>query len=338
MSTTLQSPPAISAPPPLALPEESIWKRYSSRQEFPLSLGLSVVLHLAVAGAIALAGMLAFSFSAKAGPMEIEAVVFAGGGGSGENVGNPDNPHMLQDPVYFNEQSNDPRKELSVDPPLAIEKEGDTKIEQHRKESENLKDQLTQGQDKAGIAGSKGQGGRGGLGGKGDGFGPGEGDGFGPGKNPSKRFKRQARWILILPREDPEAFVKKLVDIKAILLIPDGDKIGIYKVCEDLGKRPVTFKSIDQVGVNKYNRLWYMSHSPTDAQYVATGLYLTNQPRWIAIFIPQDLEQEIARAEFNHKKMSEDELIQRGWVTQFVIDRRGDTWDVQIRYQGPKQK
>jgi len=318
--------------------EESIWKRYSSHQEFPLSMAASVVLHLFAAGIVVLGSVLVFRFGNKDLPSDLEAVVFAGGGGSGEGVGDPNGPEMLQDPLKF-----DPTAAAEAPPDIKPEDykdvvaEGDIKVDQQKQEQAKVQEQLARGEKRAGIAGDKGEGGSGRGGGQGNGFGGGYGDGVGKGRNTSKRFLRQTRWTIVLPREDPDLFKRKLVDIKAILLIPEGDSVASFKINENLAKMPPEFKTIDQKGINAYNRLWYMSHDPTDAKYIAQSMYLKDQPRWIAIFIPQDLEAEMVRAEINYKKLSEDELIAKKWITIFDVDRRGDSWDVRVRYQGRRK-
>jgi hypothetical protein len=337
--TPAQVTGAVPQSQSMFLPDESIWKRYSSHQEFPLSVAASVVLHLFAAGIVVLGGVLVFSFGNRAGPADLEAVVFAGGGGSGTGVGDPNGPEMLQDAMKFDPNNSDaPQQEVKIEDYQNVVPDGDVKVEEKRQEQTKINEQLARGENKPGITGDRGEGGSGRGGGQGNGFGGGYGDGVGKGRNTSKRSLRQTRWTIVLPREDPELFLKKLVQIKAILLLPEGDSVANFKICENLEKRPVEFKAIDQKGINSYNRLWYMSHEKTDCDYVAKGLYLTNTPRWIAIFIPQDLEQEMARQEFNFKKMSEDELNNRKWITIFEVDRKGDAWDVRIRYQGPRKR
>jgi hypothetical protein len=338
MSHDLQSASAVTFSPLLGPPEESIWKRYSAHQEFPLSLAASVLLHLFVAGFVFLAGLLAFSFGNAPVTPTIETVVFAGGGGSGDGTGNPNNPNMLQDRIYFQEQEGKAPQKLNPVDPQQVQADGSIRTEEKRRETMDLFENLTKGLQRSGQAGAKGQGGPGWDGGKGDGFGPGVGSSGGPGFNKGTRHLRQSRWKIYLPREDPEAFLNKLITIKAILLLPDSERAGVYQICEDLARRPVELKPIDQNGINSYNRLWYMTHDAIDAKFIATALYLKNQPRWIAIFIPHDLEQEMLRMEFNYKKLSEEELNKRNWVTSFEVDRKGEVWDVRVRSQGPKDK
>lgn len=336
MSHDLQSPSVASPPPSLLVQEESVWKRYSPHQEFPLSVAASVLLHLLAAGMVVLGGVLVFKFGTNDTSPTMELVVFAGGGGSGDGAGNPNNTVMNQPEAYIDSSADKFRLETQLLDLDAV-KDGDFKAQELRRKTADAKEELTRGQDRSGRVGEAGGGGPGSGGGTGPGQGPGVGPGFGPGINKGTRHLRQSRWAIVLPREDPEAFLKKLIEIQAILLIPDSERVGVYQVCEDLARRPVRLKPTDQKGINAYNRLWYMSHQQIDTQYIATALYLKNQPRWIAIFIPHELEQELTRQEFNYHKLSEAELQNRKWVTEFNVARRGDTWDVSVRYQGPRK-
>lgn len=344
--TNVPTPPATSQvtgsvpqDQSIFMPEESIWKRYSSHQEFPLSMAASVVLHLFAAGIVVLGSVLVFRFGNKDVPSDLEAVVFAGGGGSGDGIGDPDGPEMLQAALKF-----DPSASAELPPDInpedytKIEAEGDIKVEKQMEEQAKIQEQLARGERRAGLTGDRGEGGSGRGGGQGDGFGGGYGDGVGPGRNTSKRSLRQSRWTIVLPREDPDLFKRKLIQIKAILLIPEGSSVASFKINENLEKMPPEFKPIDQKGINAYNRLWYMSHDKVDCDYIARSMYLKDSPRWFAIFIPQDLEQEMLRQELNHKKMSEDEINNKKWITIFDVDRRGDSWDVRVRYQGPRKR
>jgi hypothetical protein len=317
MSTHRQASPALAA-----LPEESIWKRYSSRMELPLSFGVALLLHLAVAMVAGLAGALVFSFEVQATPMpKVETVVLCGGSGWGDGIGDPNGPCVLVDPFYLTKPG--------YDPPVATENQGDTEAQEKRGGSAGQDDVINRAERKPGF--TVGRGWR---------DGSGRGEASGPDSSKPEldgRYLRQSRWKIILPREDPEAFVKKLNDLKVLLVIPtaaDGSYNDRYLLCDDLAKRPVVFKPVDAEEINAYNRLWFMSDCPIDATCVATALNLPKRPRWIAIFIPPDLEQALARAEFTHKKISEDELNQRGWITHFDVDRRGEAWVVRVRYVG----
>jgi hypothetical protein len=170
-----------------------------------------------------------------------------------------------------------------------------------------------------------------------------KGNGFGGGSKImygkyGARPYRLTRWTIILPREDSDAYMKKLVQIKALLVIPEGESLNSFKLCDNLDHRPFEFKMTDRKGITAYNRHWFKSQEKTDCDYCARALQLKETPRWVAIFIPQDLEQEMVRKEFYYKKLSEDELNLKGWVTIFDVDRRDDSWEVRVRYQGPRKK
>src|SRR5205809_783810 len=76
-------------PGPIVLPPEpSVWKRYSSHMEFPLSLLASVTLHVAVGMTVLLLGALVFSWEgATPPPVPVDNVVFDLGNGGGPTGG-----------------------------------------------------------------------------------------------------------------------------------------------------------------------------------------------------------------------------------------------------------
>lgn len=240
-------------------------------------------------------------------------------------VGDPNGPEMLQDALKHDiDVPNSPLTSLKLEDLF----EDDLLTHGDRKEQTRINEQLARGE--RGTPGSGGSTGR----------------GFGGGydnpnakarKKPTARQLRQSRWIIILEREDPETLLKNLIKLKAMLAIPEGDSATHCNICEDLAKRPAEWKKVDQEGVKKYNRLWFLTHSRTDREYTESLFSLTSTPLWVAVFIPNDLEKLMAEEEFKTKKMYEDELNQRKWITVFEIDRRGDSWYVRVRYQGPRK-
>jgi hypothetical protein len=149
---------------------------------------------------------------------------------------------------------------------------------------------------------------------------------------------RQTRWSVVMPKENPEAFRKKIIDLKAMLLLPDINSALNFHLCENLEQQPLQFRAIDKKGVNALNRLWFISHDQTGREQLTKALSLQLMPAWFALFIPPELEVELLKQETKHQGMSEEELITRGYVTVFEVERRGNTWDVRVTYQGPKQK
>jgi hypothetical protein len=163
----------------------------------------------------------------------------------------------------------------------------------------------------------------------------GRGIGRGFPSNPSLRRLRQARWSIMLPRENSEAYIKKLTELKAFVVIPEGGGSSSFLLCEDLTQRPAEWTKVSAEEIEKNNLMWLFSTEVRDRGCIAEGLQRTKTPRWIAIFVPQELEKVMDDVEWKHKNLSEKELNDKWWTTNFEVDRRGDMWDVRVRYQGP---
>ena len=155
---------------------------------------------------------------------------------------------------------------------------------------------------------------------------------------PNPRPLRAARWSIVLPQNNPDAFLKKLQELQAYLLLPDGDSTTNFLLCENLSQSPLSFRRVDKSAVNGLNRLWFISHELAGREQVAAVLKMTATPQWFAIFIPTELETEMVKQEVTFQKMSEEELFTKQFVTVFEVTRRDDKWDVKVTYQGPRKK
>lgn len=155
-------------------------------------------------------------------------------------------------------------------------------------------------------------------------------------KEADKRRERHNRWQIILPRESPEVFVKKLAELKATIVIPDGMSATSFKICDDLGKKPVTFKQLDKKELSHLD-LWFVSKDRRDCEALARGLFLKDSPNSFAVIFPPDLEQELVKAETNHRRLTEEELNKRRWTTTFDVSRKDGKWEIKVRFQGPRK-
>jgi hypothetical protein len=168
------------------------------------------------------------------------------------------------------------------------------------------------------------------------------GNGFGLGNRGKlmggTRPLRQQRWSFVLPRENPDAYIRKLMELKAMLVTADGANSAGFRLYGDLTKDPPEWKKVSKEEIEKHNRLWLLSRHKGDCWCIAQALHQSQQPPWIAIFIPNDLEKAMADAEFKHRKLSELELHQKNWITVFDVLRRENGWDVRVWYQGLRQK
>lgn len=155
---------------------------------------------------------------------------------------------------------------------------------------------------------------------------------------PNPRPLRAARWSIVLPQNNPDAFLKKLQDLQAYLVLPDGDSATTFIICDNLTEKPPFFRRIEKSALNSLNRLWFISHDNAGRDQIGSFLKMTTAPKWFAIFIPSELEKEMVKQEVTFQKMSEEELFTKQYVTMFEVNRLGDVWDVKVTYQGPKKK
>lgn len=313
--------------------DESIWKRYSSNYEFPLSVATSVVLHIFVAVLVAIAGVWLFNFGSGS-PPDLEAISFGGGGGAGEGAGDPNGPETLQEAVSLNEQQfADPQQQqITIDPNM-LQLPSDDPNQRLFEKAKEQDQQLAKGvADPNKLAGDIGRGGPGRGGGKGAGFGRGEGDGVGDGKA-NARTRRKDRWEIVLPMADSTQFVRKLGELQSILMTPDGP--GKFKLYDMTQKNPEG-KPATIIDINKMNRIWYTNRMPIVCQGIADELGLSQRPEFFAIFIPQELEVEMFKKELAYRGLSEPELEKRKMVTKFDVSRSGSSWNVRVREQAPR--
>ncbi len=311
--------------------DESIWLRYSSHYEFPLSVAASVVLHIFVAMMVVLAGVWLINWG-EGKPPEVDTISFGGGGGAGEGGGDPNGPEILQEAVSFNDADIDQKMEIPPDTNVLPTESLDEKARLVEKVKEN--EQLAKGiADKSKLAGDIGRGGPGRGGGKGSGFGRGEGDGVGDGKA-NARTRRKDRWTIVMPANDSAMFMDKLIELQAVLVLPDGP--GKFKIYDNLNKRPAAYRSESVVGINKMNRIWFTNRDREIVRGVASELGLTEQPDFVAIFIPQELEQELFKKELAFRGLTEEKLDAQKMMTVFDVSHRGTTWDVRVREQKPR--
>jgi hypothetical protein len=294
------------------VPEEGIWKKYSSHYEFPLSLLMAVMLHV-LAVMVVLAYMaIAFYFGSPK-PPDLETIVFAGGGGSGDGAVE-EFKREIQDEI---------KTELDPDilkpPPDVIP--DIIKKDQFEIEVQKLR------------PGDKGKGGTGTGGGKGAGVGTGEGDGAGPGKASGARLDRVKRWRINLSYEDPEMFIEKLSNLKIVIGARFNN--GRFYIFEDMpSKPPITYKEMTletfQQFAQKMQRLWMVTHDRNTCESFAIGANLSERPVTVFIFIPQDMELAILAKEEAHHGLKEAEIKKRKIVTKFDVRRTGSGWDVRV--------
>ena len=306
-------------------PEQTVWKKYSAHYEFPLSILTSVSVHFFVFMMVVLFGALLLGLG-HSEPPEVETVEFAGGGGSGDGASTPQE-----------------MQEVAMKEPELTFKLDDVNIDDSTKR-ENLaadlsSDEQFKGQfdDPSKRVGEQGKGGSGAGGGLGDGFGTGEGSGSGPGKQ-KKRAKRTDRWALALRYSNGEELYQEWAKMKAIIVMPEGQpEKGDYtkfRVYRDLTTKAPQGKIETRETLNTLNRVWFFDRNRDSVQALSKFLGYATPPRFIALFIPRDLEDELLRKELAYKNKKEDQL--EGWETTFEVSRVGDKFNARVLEQKKK--
>ena len=324
--------PAAPAEAPLVPPEETFWRKYSPNHEVPLSTMASFVIHFFL-GLLVIALGANFFWGGDPEPPAVDNIVFAGGGGPGDGGGAPDALLDPREAVAFdpNFRGSTVRSDLTYDPKdiPPLPSDAGRPIEEVRTGVDQAKGIA----DAARRIGSQGRGGPGTGGGKGSGDGPGEGDGSGPGKQ-TKRAKRMERWVLNFRYNSGEEYARRLENLQAILVVPEGDKFRVY---EDLSRRPVrgTVKTLAEI--NQLNRIYWRDDNPDSVAALAQALGWPTVPRYVAAFFPRDLEEELARQERAYRGLTEEEIDARRLETIFQAERVAGRWNVKVVDQRPRQ-
>jgi len=292
------------------LPDDPTMKKYSSHYEFPLSMLMAVMLHV-FAVLLVLAYMAIKFYFAPPPPPDMDTIVFAGGGGQGD-----DSPEEVRPEVK------DVLDPIKIEIPL-------TEVIPDRLPPKELFEQEAQKLRQ----GDKGQGGEGTGGGKGKGVGRGIGDGAGDGVAKGNRLGRPRRWTIKMSYEDAEAFLEKLSELKIVIGARKAD--GHFLIFQDLPpKPPVRFVEMDlkkfQEFAQKMQQIWFVTSASQTTNTLAEGVGLSERPRTVFMFIPQDMEKAILDKELSHHHMSEEEIKKRKITTDFDVRRTGNGWEVKV--------
>lgn len=340
MQTPTETEPRGIPPRPLpinlSLPDsESIFHRYSSNHEFPLSVATSVVLHLLVVMVAALASVWLFKFQEPLPMVGVVAFNEEGGGGPGDGSGNPSGLVKPQEATRLRDAELDDAA-AAFDPTLLPKLDFDP-ARLNPKNAARETDDLARGVlDPARTIGAAGRGGPGSGGGRGSGVGVGDGDGVGSGRK-SARTLRKERWSIVLPMHDSAQFKNKLAELQFVVLAPAGP--GQYRLFRDLSKGQPPESTVEsQSAINRLNRIWYTNTDPEVCQGMAAQLGLATPPPYLAIFLPQELELEMARQELAYKNLTEEQIIKQHLETVFDVARVGSAFKVTVREQKPRGK
>jgi hypothetical protein len=329
--TATKIPEAI--PEPDLPPEPTVFQKYSQHHEFPLSTMASIVSHALVLLMAALAAGLIIQWGDNREPPEIDSIVFAGGGGSGEGGGDLSGDEDLKEVITF-----DPERLQSDTPTVTFNREdiADSVTQSTKErviEQARSAEKQARGTDATKRAGHIGRGGPGSGGGLGSGHGTGEGSGSGPGKM-TKRAMRIDRWSIIIKFASGEEYRSKLANLNAMVAIPEGK--GQFKLFRDLDKKTSTIDT--PAGLTKLNMTYWQNADPEAVSGLAQALGATTSPSYLYVFFPIELEKELLKAELAHAKMNEDQINERGILTKFSAVREGNKYVVKVLEQGKKKK
>lgn len=329
------------------LPEEHFWKCYSPQNEFPLSGACTIALHGLLIGALVLVAYVrSLPQNVQAlEPPRMDVVEISGGGGTdgfgGPGVG-PTIPGKAGPLVKVQDKSLTEllKSKDANDTKLTIAKNSqDLKVDQSTDKpndkpdpadavfNELLTDAQAQVAKAANVSVAQASGGVvGGSAGSGGGFGGGTGGGFGTKKGAgggnsdtgqilSKRQKHQNRWLVEFSGPGLE-HLKKLKALRVTLALPTAAP-GAFQVVDLSGLSPkYSFSDLKQ-HISKVK--WYNADPQSVAQ-LALALQMKQTPKFIVIFLPDAVEQEMAELEASYKGFPEN-LIQ---YTRFEIMQRPD--------------
>ncbi len=335
----MSATPTVKRRVPSAGRQPDFWKRYSPRGEFPLSFTISVVLHIAVVFTVLYVLVRLNSENEGDGnkPSQMDIVQIESGGGglgdigsigigknktgvSGRTEGIPDGSRAptgelakIQD-FKFNDVKPDATL-VDPDDPNITKDDGDPfeAIERQRIAAEKiLNSQYVDRNAKSGVGdgfkgGSKG-GPPGGAGGP-PGPGLGKGTGGGTGGTLNEQRRHELKWQ-ILASEDGEVHIRKLQALKVTLLVELPSMRG-YALRYDLSKpglQPEKIKFVDDP-----NKVRWQNKTPKELVALATVLRLPEVPVRSVIYLPLDLEADMARRELSHQGRAEWEIYKTIW-------------------------
>ncbi len=297
------------------VPEEGMWRKFSSHYEFPISILLAVLLHVFAVLLVIAYMALAFYFGDPK-PPDMETIVIAGGGGEGDGAEEEFKPE-LKDDIKIELEDVNTVIPPDVIPDTIIPKKNEFELEAQKKRPGDI-----------------GKGGSGSGGGKGTGFGTGTGSGVGAGVEKGGRLDRAKRWLINLAYEDPETFIEKLSNLKIVV----GTRFnnGRFFIFENLTTTPpVPYKEMSpeefQAYMQKAQKIFVSNRNRAACENFGLGVNIAERPIQIFMLIPQDMENAILAKEESYHGLKEAEIKRRKIVTQFNVKRTGSGWEVTVK-------
>jgi hypothetical protein len=297
-------------------PENSVWIRYHPWIEGALSFISSNALHALVIGAAVLWStylIYAFGFAQPPRSLPVAPVRLAVAGGDNRPVGAAEDGRHSAPPK---EEAGPDRKDVGdgagpvspTDPPQLLvppQKEtpefpepeprrirpGGNSMQSFETLDRGLRDMHEKMSE--GANPSK-HGGTGTVAEPGPGAGPGSGPGT-PGDPssvaPPEKVKCQMRWSMRFDTRNSGDYLRQLEGLGVVLAIPDGP--NSYRVV-DLTKRPFKPENKD---MSTSKKIWWFDNDPRSVQGLMTAMGLPFRPQRDVAFIPQEVEEELAKKE-----------------------------------------
>jgi hypothetical protein len=334
--------------------EPAFWQEYAVH----VSVGASFLVHILYLSPFVLVLLLAYFFGTgsteNAKPPEMDAVEIAGGGGRPEGIvdgkglggkgpspkrenlgsglpGNPRTGDMNVKDIAIKDVGKKDFDKIG-EAPVPIDAAGDVWDKLDREQAigkRYMEDVAT-----AGAAGGPGDNTKGGApakgtgGGVGGGKGSGAGTGDGPGQGKSKtgvvfteQRRRELRWR-IHASEDGMTHLKKLQALQVTLIVPLVNKPG-YALKYDLSKPglvPVEVRAEDDS-----KKVRWKNTTRSEMIGLASILRLPQVPPYTVIYLPPDMEAEMARLELAHAGRHESDIV----LTEWDVRERDGTYENQ---------
>lgn len=318
-STSL--PTTISSADAVVGLEESVWKKYSSHYEFPLSILIAVGIHV-IAVLCVVAYMTVSFYWGSPRNSETETVVIAeprvhqegqeqqekpGGSNGNDGVEGKDQFKTELDSTLMKtpDTGRSLVKELSDD--LLAKPLPDTKPAPSDK-------QPGLGRLDGGIGNKRGPG-----------IGNEEGSGVPMGRN--------KRWRIQFNYDEPEVLFSQFANLQTIVASRLNN--GRYMVFSKLtNSAPFQYQEMTTdafIGyANEKKQLWFINTDRVTCENFGLAVNMAERPLTLVVLVPEAMEQAILAAELKHHNMTEDQVRQNRLVTTFRVVREGGRYQVVV--------
>jgi hypothetical protein len=295
-------------------PDETLWRKYSSHYEFPLSMLLALGIH--VFAILCVLAFMTFGFHFKAHEMTVGTV------GKGDLKGG-DNPLAGGDLAGSPDPGQNQEKNIVFDlgPPSKINQPEIAPNPEPRLPDRRQFDDAAHNEPRGNNGNSPVPG-----------RGRGRGTGTEVGTSIGSPNDGPKRWTINMQYDAPESFIEKLADLRIIVAARKLD--GRFLIFDSLWQKPATIRELTSeeavAEVKKMQRSFYVSTGRINCENFALGLNLSQAPAALYLFIPPDLEEALLQAELKHHKKTVDQIKQLRLVTTFDVKRTENGWDVKV--------